>query len=233
MTVTEGDPATVPDPPDPPSVEPAEPGDQGDSAAKAGQHRSSTRSIAEWILVIGGALIVALLIRNFVFTTFWIPSESMEPTLIGDASGSGRHDRVIVNRLSYKLHDVRRGDIVVFSTPPNEAPRTADGREIKDLIKRVIGLPGETITISGGRVHVNGKVLPEPYLPKETRTYGIPRAICPDTHTSFVISKGSVLVLGDNRAHSEDGRCFGTIRQSTIVGRAFVRIWPLNKMTWL
>ena len=80
---------------------------------------STSRSIIEWILVLGGALIVALLIRNFLFTTFWIPSESMQPTLIGDPNPSGRHDRVVVNRLSYRFHAVRRGDIVVFSTPPS------------------------------------------------------------------------------------------------------------------
>ena len=103
--------------------------------------------------MLGGALVIALVIRTFLFTTFWIPSASMEPTLIGRAD---RHDRIIVNRLSYKLHDVHRGDIIVFEKPPGESATTEDGRPIKDLIKRVIGLPGETVTLRGGQVFVDG-----------------------------------------------------------------------------
>jgi len=190
--------------------------------------QSPIRSLVEWVLVLGGALIVALLIRNFLFTTFWIPSPSMQPTLVGDVNAGGRHDRVVVNRLSYKLHAVRRGDIVVFTTPPSETPVTENGRPIKDLIKRVIGLPGETLTLKANHVYIDGRLLTEPYLAPGTDT--VP--IC-DKQTSFTIPKDSVLVLGDNRTNSEDGRCFGPIKKKTILGRAFIRIWPLSHITWL
>jgi signal peptidase I len=110
----------------------------------------------EWALLIASALIIALLIKTFLFQAFYIPSDSMVPTL-------KTNDRVIVNKLSYKLHPVHRGDIVVFTSPPNVDP------SVKDLVKRVIGLPGETIEgRKDGHVYINGKELIEGYLPKGT-----------------------------------------------------------------
>jgi signal peptidase I len=186
---------------------------------------STLRNIVEWVLVLGGALLIALLIRTFLFTTFWIPSASMEPTLVGQPD---RHDRIIVNRLSYKLHAVHRGDIIVFEKPPGETATTEDGRPVKDLIKRVIGLPGETVTLKGGKVYVDGHRLDESYLPKGTET----RPIC-GTTTEFKVPEDHVLVFGDNRTNSTDGRCFGPIDEDTIVGRAFFRFWPLSELDWL
>jgi signal peptidase I len=186
---------------------------------------STVRNIVEWILVLGGALLIALLIRTFLFTTFWIPSASMEPTLVGQPN---RHDRIIVNRLSYKLHSVHRGDIIVFEKPPGETATTEDGRPVKDLIKRVIGLPGETVTLRNSHVFIDGKRLQESYLPKGTPT--VP--IC-GTVTEFKVPKGDVFVMGDNRTNSTDGRCFGPIDEDTIVGRAFFRFWPLSQIDWL
>jgi signal peptidase I len=133
-----------------------------------------------------------------------------------------------VNRLSYKLHDVHRGDIIVFEKPPGENATTEDGRPIKDLIKRVIGLPGETVTLRGGNVFVDGRQLDESYLPDGTET----NPIC-GTRTEFKVPEGHVLVFGDNRTNSTDGRCFGPIDEDTIVGRAFFRFWPLNELDWL
>src|SRR6202011_2692996 len=128
-------------PPDQPAepVEPVEP-----------RRRSGLRNTIEWVVIIGAALLVALVIKSFLFQAFYIPSESMEPTLRPG-------DRVLVNKLSYDLHAIHRGDIVVFKRPPSEA----NDPTIKDLIKRVIGLPGETISGSGGQVYINGKVLKE------------------------------------------------------------------------
>jgi signal peptidase I len=207
----------------PPNGPAPTPGDDSGKPAKAPP--STVRNIVEWILVLGGALIIALLIRTFLFTTFWIPSASMEPTLIGQPD---RHDRIIVNRLSYKLHDVHRGDIIVFEKPPGETATTEDGRPIKDLIKRVIGLPGETVTLRGGHVFVDGRQLEESYLPDGTQT--VP--IC-GQRTEFKVPKDHVLVFGDNRTNSTDGRCFGPIDEDTIVGRAFFRFWPLTEIDWL
>ncbi len=187
----------------------------------------------EWVLILGGALLVAVLVRNYVLTTYWIPSPSMEPTLIGSPNG-GRHDRVIVNRLSYDFHAVHRGDIVVFSVPKTMGAVFENGKQIKVLIKRVIGLPGEDLEIRDHGVYIDGHRLAEPYLPPSIdRPSRCRWRSAPHTQTSFRIPKGDVLVLGDNRGDSEDGRCFGPIPESSIVGRAFIRIWPLGDITWL
>src|SRR5262245_29302477 len=122
---------------------------------------SGTRQLIEWLLVIGAALLVALLIRAFLFQAFFIPSGSMLPTLEKD-------DRVIVNKLSYKLHDVNRGDIIVFETPPGQDDN------VKDLVKRVIGLPGDTVEFRNGAVFVDGEQLDEDYLPEGTQTVPFP-----------------------------------------------------------
>ena len=114
-----------------------------------------TRWIKEAVIVVVIAVLVAVLLRAFVVQTFFIPSGSMEPTLqIGD--------RILVNKLSYHLHGVDRGDIVVFSRPPTE---NCGGPTVNDLVKRVIGLPGNIISLSGGYVYINGKRLDETWLP--------------------------------------------------------------------
>jgi len=206
--------------------------------------RSSTKRIAiEWVVLIAVALSIAFVIKTFAFQAFYIPSGSMEPTLIGD--------RVLVNKLSYDFHDVNRGDIIVFDAPPGA--RTAD---IADLVKRVIGLPGDTVTFPGdGHVYVNGKLLREPYLSDQVKTCN-PSLPCPTTGTGSttvdtgqhvppgcgtpanngngcVVPKDHLLVLGDNRESSRDGRVFGVINESTIVGRVFLRIWPIGSVGFL
>jgi signal peptidase I len=180
---------------------------------------SRTRSIVEWIVVIGGALVVALLIKAFLVQAFYIPSESMVPTLqIGD--------RVLVNKLSYDLHDVHRGDLVVFERPEGETDES-----VKDLIKRVVGLPGDKIVIKNNSVYVNGEQLDEGYLPDGTLTKQ-GRLSCEDANPCAV-PDDSIWVMGDNREHSYDSRYFGPIRENTIVGRAFFRIWPLTSIGFM
>jgi signal peptidase I len=165
-------------------------------------------STLEWVIVIAAAVTVAVLLRTFVVQTFYIPSDSMVPTLQQD-------DRVVVNKLSYHLHDVHRGDIVVFTTPPGV------NKSFKDLVKRVIGLPGETVQARRGKVSVNGKQLDESYLPSDVTTSDFgPVRVPPD----------SLWVMGDNRGDSEDSRYFHAIPKKTVVGRVFVRIWPLNRI---
>src|SRR4051812_14760201 len=125
------------------------------------------------------------------------------------------HDRVLVNKLSYKLHPVHRGDIVVFKAPPHADPG------IDDLVKRVIGLPGEVVAAHGGHVYINGKQLPETYLRSGVSTSAFePRRI----------PEHSYWVMGDNRGNSKDSRSFGFITKSQIVGRVFLRIWPLTRI---
>jgi signal peptidase I len=172
------------------------------------RRRSGFRQAAEWLLLIGGALVIALVIKTFLFQAFYIPSESMVPAL-------KTNDRVLVNKLSYKLHDVHRGDIVVFTKPKNEPSN------IKDLVKRVIGLPNETVEGQGGHIYINGRLLPEPYLPRGTVT---------SDFAAVTIPSNSVWVMGDNRGDSRDSRYFGPIPKSSIVGRVFVRIWPLTRL---
>jgi signal peptidase I len=173
--------------------------------------RNRARTIIEWGLVIGGALLVALVVRTFFVQAFWIPSDSMEPTL-------HKGDRVLVNKLSYKLHDVHRGDIVVFKRPA--AAQSGDD-DIEDLIKRVIGLPGDTVETVDGVIYINDDPLAEPYLKDGTRSDSPPvqRQVVPPDH---------YFVMGDNRVNSQDSRFFGPIDEDKIVGRAFWRIYPLN-----
>jgi signal peptidase I len=129
------------------------------------------------------------------------------------------HDRVLVNKHSYHLHPVHRGDIVVFKAPKEE--RTA---QIKDLVKRVIGLPGDTLEARDGHIYVNDRLLKEPYLPKGTVTDNLPRQVIP---------AGSYFMMGDNRGESSDSRVFGPIKRSTIIGRAFIKMWPLTRLGFL
>jgi signal peptidase I len=185
-------------------------------------------------LLLGVAFVIAFLVKTFVAQAFFIPSESMVHTLeVGD--------RVLVSRMSYRLHDPRRGDIVVF-TSPFETNGSGDDRSIpsriihtvlesvglrqpstEDFIKRVIALPGETIEGKSGNIYINGRQLVEPYLAEEP-VGDFPAKTIPDGH---------VWVMGDNRNRSSDSRVFGPIKKSKIVGRAILRIWPLNRLGFL
>ena len=196
-------------------------------AKRSEKGRKTRRTIIEWTILIGSALLIAILIKTFLFQAFYIPSESMKPTLnVGD--------RVLVNKVSYRLHDVNRGDIVVFETPPKA--EDANGT-IKDLVKRVIALPGETFSAHNGVVYINGRPLKEPYLQKGVQTCA-PNSgpTCRNGEGDIADTKipsNDILVLGDNRSASKDSRFFGPIKESSIVGRVFVRIWPLNDLGFL
>jgi signal peptidase I len=167
---------------------------------------STTRDLIHWTAVVGGALLVALVVKLFLFQAFMIPSESMLPTL-------GVGDRVLVNKLSYHLHDVHRGDLIVFERPPLARSPGDDS----DLVKRVIGLPGETVEARGGVVLVDGEAVPERYLPPDTATADFARV---------TLGPDEVWVMGDNRGNSRDSRVFGPLPEGLIIGRAFVRVWP-------
>ena len=197
---------------------------EGAGSKRSDKSRKTRRTIIEWTILIGSALVIAILIKTFLFQAFYIPSESMKPTLnVGD--------RVLVNKVSYRLHDVNRGDIVVFETPPKA--KDANG-EIKDLVKRVIALPGESFSTRNGGVYINGRPLKEPYLQKGVRTCAPNTSAtgCGDVAPT-TIPAGDILVLGDNRPASKDSRFFGPIKESSIVGRVFLRIWPLNDLGFL
>jgi signal peptidase I len=168
------------------------------------------RRVAGWAGT--AALMVAMwfLIRAFLFQSFYIPSPSMTPAL-------NPGDRVLVSKLSYRLHDVHRGDIVVFKRPPH----VQAGPEVKDLVKRVVGLPGDTVEARDGQVIVDGKALNEPYVAKGAVTSAVPPTHIPANH---------YWVMGDNRSVSEDSRYFGSISGSLIVGRVFFQVWPVSSI---
>jgi len=190
--------------------------DDEDASDPAAVRRRRIRNAVEWVVIVAGAFVVALLVKTFLIQAFYIPSASMFPTL-------KENDRVLVNKLSYDLHDVNRGDVIVFELDPDQVG--PDG--IKDLIKRVVGLPGDVIETRDGQVYVNDRPLEEPYLdegqltgdPDDTMNPPIERQTVPDDH---------VYVLGDNRSNSADSRYpyRGPIPVDTIVGRAFVLVWP-------
>jgi len=137
-------------------------------------------------------------------------------------------DRILVDKLSYHLHAIGRGDIVVFARPPRE-PATPG---VKDLVKRVIGLPGETISFPDGRVLINGKPISEPWLPAGTVTTPLLPTIpgCVTVARNCKIPPNDYFVMGDNRGDSQDSRFFGPIPRSLIVGKVVFRLWPLSRI---
>lgn len=190
----------------------------GDELPLSGAKRRSRaqrvrRTLTEWVVIIAAAVLFALVLRAFLVAAFYIPSESMIPTL-------KVKDRVLVNKLAYHFHAVHRGDIVVFTRPKNLVGQD----EIKDLVKRVVGLPGETIEGRGGGIYIDGRLLAQPYLPKDvrSRTFG-PQTVPPDSY----------FVLGDNRQYSKDSTYFGPIRRSEIVGRVFLRFLPFGRIGFI
>jgi signal peptidase I len=186
------------------------------SPVPAGDDKGSRsgRNALEWIAIVAGALIVALVVKTFLIQAFFIPSLSMYDTL-------DKGDRVLVNKLSYRLHEIHRGDIIVF-----ERPEGVPDNGIKDLIKRVIGLPGEEIEARDGEVLIDGEVLREPYLPAGVRT---------EDFGPVKVPKGRVFVMGDNRGNSHDSRFsdIGTIDIDDLVGRAIARVWPPSRTAFL
>lgn len=158
---------------------------------------SAAREVFEIVVV---SLILALLIRGFVVESFLVDGVSMEPTL---------HDgeRLLVNKLVYRFHPPERFDIVVFRYPRDPS---------REFIKRVIGLPGETVEIVEGQVYVNGRPVEEPYV--ENRG--------PDFYPPTTVPPGHVFVLGDNRPHSDDSRSGWTVPVREIIGKAFLVYWP-------
>jgi signal peptidase I len=178
--------------------------------------------IRESLLIAFVAVLLAVLLRTFGVQSFYIPSASMEPTLnIGD--------RILVNKLSYDLHGVGRGDIVVFSRPTAEH---CGGPAVNDLVKRVIGLPGDMISLNGGYVYVNGQRLRESWLPATEQGQTQPGAhgIAYGLDRPFRVPRNDYFVMGDNRTNSCDSRSWGPISKSLIVGKVELRVWPLSSL---
>jgi signal peptidase I len=174
---------------------------------------SRRRTLAGWIISLALALLLALGIRAFVFQVFSIPSSSMVPTL-------DVHDRILVQKAFFNWHQLREGDIVVFTHPPRD---DCPGPARTDLVKRVIALPGQTIYSAGGILYVDGRRLREPYLPpSDPLGPPIPGASRQDP---FHVPPGEFYVMGDNRAISCDSRYWGPVKGSTIIGRVVLLLW--------
>ncbi|MGH3405705.1 MAG: signal peptidase I [Streptosporangiaceae bacterium] len=174
---------------------------------------SRRRALAGWAITLAVAVLLAVGIRTFVFQAFSIPSSSMVPTL-------NVYDRILVWKAFFSWHQLREGDIVVFTHPPRDhcpgPPRT-------DLVKRVIALPGQTIYSAGGILYVDGRRLREPYLPSDDPLGPpIPGAT---RHDPFRVPPGEFYVMGDNRAISCDSRYWGPVRGSSIIGRVVMLVW--------
>ena len=200
-------------------------------APQANNEDGSARSVKkaiEWLVVIVGALLVAFLIKTFLMQAYYIPSSSMTPALqVGD--------RVLVNKLSYEFGEVSRGDLVVFKRTE------VDTGNKTDLIKRVIATEGELLEISGGEIFItekggkDRKLLVEPYLAEGVTTQGFAfEGLCPESEANTcLIPENFIFVMGDNRSGSRDSRYFGPVNTDDIVGRAFIRIWPLGSLKLL
>lgn len=178
---------------------------------------AARRNAIEWAVVLVAAVLLALVLRALVLQAFYIPSPSMEDTLL-------IQDRVLVNKLSYRFGDVGRGDIVVFNRTDEEIA-TAGPDQPRDVIKRVIALGGETIEIRENQVFIDDEVLIEPYLD--------PGLVMPD-FGPLTVPDGFLFVMGDNRNLSSDSRGeLGPIAEDRVVGRAFVLFWPVNRVSRL
>ena len=175
--------------------------------------RRTKHLVIEWLIIVVVALAVSFLMRTFVIQTFYIPSGSMEPTLqIGD--------RIIVSKLSVDLGTIHRGDIVVFKAPPAEHC----GDPVTDLVKRVIGLPGDHLTSRGNTVYVNGSPLAETWTHYEPLGQAIGQVTVP---------ANSYFMMGDNHSNSCDSRMWGAVPRKDIIGKVFLRIWPLGRFGFI
>jgi len=201
------------------AVSVVDPGTEVDAVnATTRRQKHRRRVVTEWLIIIVAALAVSFVMRTYVVQTFYIPSASMEPTLqIGD--------RIIVSKLSVNLGTINRGDIVVFKAPPAEHC----GEVVTDLVKRVIGLPGDYLTSKGNTIYVGTSpttevALSEPWT--HTEPLGTPIG---NVH----VPANTYFVMGDNHADSCDSRMWGSVPKSDIIGKVFLRIWPLSRVGFL
>ncbi len=216
-----------------PTGRPPESSGDGSQESGAGRHRRPTRRrgsfLRELPVLLAVALVLAFLLRTFVVQVFYIPSSSMEPTL-------QRDDRMVVEKLTYRFREPRRGEILVFEGdgPGTTVPeQDAVGRVIRgigqflglvpvsarDFVKRAVALPGDEIEIVDGEVRVNGQALDEPYVRYEDQSQFGP----------LIVPEGQLFFLGDNRPNSSDSRStLGTVPREQVVGRSVLIIWPFD-----
>jgi signal peptidase I len=169
--------------------------------------KKSGGGVLEFLIILLVSFVLVFgFVRPFVVEAFWIPSASMVPTL-------KYGDRVLVNKFIYRFTEPQRGDIIVFKSVEGDG---------QDLIKRVVGVPGDEIAVRGGTLFVNGEPQKEPYVNKKypDRSFYAPTTV----------PKDHVFAMGDNRANSQDSRVFGPVPEQNIEGEAFLRFWPPDRI---
>jgi len=192
------------------SLAPEQPTEQ--PTEKTEQQRGGTNWLRETLETLIPAVLLALIINLFLAQATRVEGQSMEPNLHTD-------QRIVVEKVTYRFHTPERGDIVVL--------KAMDGsREL--LIKRVIGLPGETVEVHGGIVWINGQPLDEPYLETDGLCQVPGMSLCEMSPRS--VPEGHIFVMGDNREHSNDSRAFGPVPLENIIGHAWLSYWPLGKV---
>jgi signal peptidase I len=178
-----------------PQAEAAEP--------KARHKQSAVRTAIEIVVIVAAAFAIAMLVQAFLIKPFTIHQVSMRPTL-------EERDRILINRVVYHFRDPKYGDVIVFHSPVTAG---------EDLVKRVIGVPGDTVAVRGGKLYVNGTAMDEPYLLEQQFGGEYPETAVPE---------GQLFVMGDNRNNSGDSRFFGPIDRKLVLGCAFVVYWPIG-----
>ncbi|WP_054958618.1 signal peptidase I [Paenibacillus dakarensis] len=195
------------------SPDPSENGDAANPQETAAVKSSWATELWDWVKTIAIAFCIMVLLNMFVFNLSMVKGESMEPTL-------EESERLFINKLVYRFADPDRGDVVVLKDPSNGPDKKGF------LVKRIIGLPGDTVEVKGHLLYVNGKVQNEPYtdVPIEDPDFA-----------PVSIEEGHYFVMGDNRhiRKSKDSREFGSVQESDIVGRAEFILWPLSKIKGL
>jgi signal peptidase I len=166
------------------------------------------QEIKEWVIVVLTAIISVLIIRTFILDSRIIPSPSMVPSIQPG-------DRMFVEKITHRFKGLERGDVIVFA-PPKESG------EKDDFIKRLIGLPGDTVEVKDGKLYVNDEPQDEPYLAEPMRY----------TYNKVKVPEGKIFVMGDNRNDSLDSHVWGFADIKSVKGEAFFTYWPLNRMKY-
>ncbi len=184
------------------------------------------RVTIDWLVTIVGAIAIVLLIKAYVVNPYRIPSSSMEPTLHCARPDSGCEarfsDRVLACRFCFHFWSPKRGDIIVFKTPPLAETRCGAGGT---FVKRLIGLPGDRWEERNGFVYINGKRLNEPYVQAKRRIED------GKTIAEKKIPANQFFMMGDNRGSSCDSREWGTVPRANLIGKVFSTYWPPSRIS--